>query len=769
MKTPPVAADAELELSAAALRALVAEAPDGIFVANVEGRCTYVNKAGCRLLGYKREEILSKTIKDLIPPEEITKLESVRQALLNGATDTFEWQLKRADGTYVAVEVTANIVANGQWHGFVRDVTARKLEQAQREALTARVQRDQRQLQALFDTLPIAVALFGSDGALTCNRRAEVLLGIELQSHLGARQYAAMVFSPEGRPVAEEQLLSARAMRGETVNGEEFQVRRADGVLYPVLGSAAPVRDESGMCVGAVCVYADLSERMQLERDVRRKERLLEAVFELLPVGVWIADASGTITTTNPAGERIWGGARYVPPSRFGEYRGWWVSNGKAIAPEEWALARALRNRETCTGELIRIACFDGSSKTIINSAAPILDERGDLVGAIVVNEDITALHEVEQKHAAGEQLFRTVFDLLPVGLWIGDREGRIVSANPAAQQIWQGARYVAAESFGEYRAWWVDTGEPLAAQDWGIARAIHRGQTSRRELIRIQCFDGSFKTVINWAAPIRSDSGEITGAIAVNEDVTGLHQTQEQLRAAVRDREQILAVVSHDLRNPLSAILTTAGTIEMKAAALPQGAPIGALAEMLTDVARQMSGMVNDLLSVAIDGTGRSVLELRPVNASALVERAARTARSLFARKGIAFRVEVEPDLPVLHVDPDRIERVFANLLDNARKFTASSGAVILRAQAHGPGVRFSVANSGPALSDEQIGGMFRPFWQAGRVDTRGAGLGLSICRSIVEAHGGTIWAEPAAGQRVRLCLLLPAAAPMAFAHSTP
>jgi signal transduction histidine kinase len=117
---------------------------------------------------------------------------------------------------------------------------------------------------------------------------------------------------------------------------------------------------------------------------------------------------------------------------------------------------------------------------------------------------------------------------------------------------------------------------------------------------------------------------------------------------------------------------------------------------------------------------------------------------------------IEVRGELPLISVDADKLLRVFANLLDNALKFTPPSGVITLGAETTIGGVRFSVANTGTALSDEERAAMFQPFWQ-GRRDERGAGLGLSICRSIVEAHGGTIWAEPVEGKRVRVCVVLP------------
>ena len=742
------------ELRDSELRALVEHAPDGIFVADLEGRYTYVNEAGCRLLGYspaERGQIIGRTIVDLVAPDEVSRLARVKLELLRGKSHVGEWTLQRKDGSRVPVEVNANILADGRWQGFVRDISERR--------------RNEQRLE---------LALDGSKAALwdTDLRTGEVVLSAAWSEMLGGpREETRTTLGELVQRIHPDDAKGAMAASLETLKGLrshyfwEHRVRMRDGGWIWILSRGKVTeRDARGRALRMVGTIIDISERKahEAERDAALQQaeadrRWLQAVLDILPVGVWIADASGRIVSNNPAGERIWCGARYVPVSEFGQYRGWWVDTGKPIAAEEWALARALRKGETSTGELVRIQCFDGSLKTIINSAAPLRDENGAVKGAIVVNEDITALHEAQEKQRASEQLLRTVIDLLPVGLYIADREGRITRTNPAGERIWQGVRHVTPERYGEYRGWWVDTGKPVTPEEWALARALKKGETSSGELIRIQCFDGSYKTVINFAAPIRSDAGEIVGAVAVNEDITSLQKTQEQLRAAVRDREQILAVVTHDLRNPLSGLMMGASAVEHAARALSGGEPVRDLAAQLMDITRQMSGMVDDLLAVAVTRSGgESMVRLAPVPASALVARAAEAARPLLARESIELKIEVLGELPTVHADADRVLRVFANLLDNALKFTSPPGRITLGAERSMGGVRFSVANSGAALPKKHLEAMFRPFWQAGH-DRRGAGLGLAICRSIVEAHGGSIWAEPAEGQRVRVCFVLP------------
>lgn len=137
---------------------------------------------------------------------------------------------------------------------------------------------------------------------------------------------------------------------------------------------------------------------------------ILAAVLDALPVGVWIMDQDGRITHGNPAGRRIWAGARYVAPEQFGEYKGWWADTGERIAPSEWAAARAIQKGETSLDEVIDIECFDGSRKTILNSALPVRGPDGSILGAIIVNQDITDRRRAESER---ERLLKRLQDAL--------------------------------------------------------------------------------------------------------------------------------------------------------------------------------------------------------------------------------------------------------------------------------------------------------------------------------------------------------------------
>jgi len=151
-----------------------------------------------------------------------------------------------------------------------------------------------------------------------------------------------------------------------------------------------------------VITHEDITARKQAEAVQHKTKETLRLVLEALPVGVWIMDQAGQIIHGNPAGQRIWAGARYVGPDQFGEYKGWWLSTGQPIAADEWAAARAIRNGETSIDEEIEIECFDGTHKIVLNSAMPLYDAQHRISGAVIVNQDIT------RRKRSEEELVRT-------------------------------------------------------------------------------------------------------------------------------------------------------------------------------------------------------------------------------------------------------------------------------------------------------------------------------------------------------------------------
>jgi two-component system, cell cycle sensor histidine kinase and response regulator CckA len=161
-------------------------------------------------------------------------------------------------------------------------------------------------------------------------------------------------------------------------------------------------------------------ERSRNLEALAQSTRLLQQVLESLPVGVWVVGPSGRIVYGNAAGQQLWGGARYVGIDGFDQFKGWWVENGRPIAPDEWAAARAVRHGEISLNELIRIQGFDGSERVILNSAVPIMGAGGAIEGAIVLNQDVSEQRAAEEALRRSEEQLRQAQKMEAVGQLAG-------------------------------------------------------------------------------------------------------------------------------------------------------------------------------------------------------------------------------------------------------------------------------------------------------------------------------------------------------------
>jgi signal transduction histidine kinase len=228
------------------------------------------------------------------------------------------------------------------------------------------------------------------------------------------------------------------------------------------------------------------------------------------------------------------------------------------------------------------------------------------------------------------------------------------------------------------------------------------------------------------------------------------------EAQQAVRAREDMLAVVSHDLRNPL-------GAIDLSAAMLLQRVDGDARAkkqvETIRRSAERMEHMISDLLDMASIQAGRLALERQPEDARALLEEVLDIHAPLAAERTIQIINACELTGVCLDCDRDRIAQVFANLIGNALKFCRPGDTIRIDAAIGTSFVRFAFTDSGPGIAAHDLPHVFEPYYSAHRHAKQGTGLGLYICRGIVEAHGGTITVANAPGSGAEFTVMLPAA----------
>jgi signal transduction histidine kinase len=223
------------------------------------------------------------------------------------------------------------------------------------------------------------------------------------------------------------------------------------------------------------------------------------------------------------------------------------------------------------------------------------------------------------------------------------------------------------------------------------------------------------------------------------------LSQMYEEAEATIGAREQVLKIVSHDLRNPLHTISMCASLLLDLPLAPEQQA--GHL-QRIKRSGERMNRLIQDLMDVAKLEAGRVGIDVRPVDVESLLREAHEMLALLATEKGIRLEAAAAESLPTIIADAGRVLQVLSNLVGNALKFTPNGGRVMIRAESAPDGVRFSVQDTGQGIPPEQLAKIFGRFWQANPADRRGIGLGLTIAKGIVEAHGGRIWVESKVGE---------------------
>ena len=249
-----------------------------------------------------------------------------------------------------------------------------------------------------------------------------------------------------------------------------------------------------------------------------------------------------------------------------------------------------------------------------------------------------------------------------------------------------------------------------------------------------------------------------VSTEIELRMDIAERMRVEKALHRAVKLRDEVLGIVSHDLRNPVHTISLASQMLQEMVPGDGTGQePVRRHLDIIGRAAKQMDYLIRDLLDVASIGSGHLSLEPRPHDAGALLGTACEMLRPLAEEAGLDFQCEIPAEAPTVRADADRVVQLLSNLVGNAVKFTPPGGRITLGLTAGDGEASFHVADTGPGIPAEALPHVFEQFWQARRDGRHGAGLGLAISRGIVEAHGGRIWVESREGEGTTFFFTLP------------
>lgn len=340
------------------------------------------------------------------------------------------------------------------------------------------------------------------------------------------------------------------------------------------------------------------------------------------------------------------------------------------------------------------------------------------------------------------KQRLEAVMQSLPVGVAIIDAHGGVILANAAFEQIWGSPRPAAdsVSDYANYKAWWTDTGKLVQPEEWASARAVQQGETVSCQLLQIQRFDGTRAFVMNSATPTHDNAGHITGCAVAIQDITTLKRTEERLLDADKRKDAFLAMLAHELRNPLAPIRNAAHILGRLELAEPK---VKWAQEVIERQVNHLARMVDDLLDVSRIARSRITLMKETIELADLVEQVMQSVRPLAESKGHQLTVQLPAQTVQMEGDPVRLFQALFNLMDNAIKYTPDNGKIEFAARMAGQEIEISVQDNGMGITAALLPHVFDLFQQDERTLDRaqgGLGIGLTLVQRLVELHGGRV-----------------------------
>jgi PAS domain S-box-containing protein len=517
-----------------------------------------------------------------------------------------------------------------------------------------------------------------------------------------------------------------------------------DGTERPVDDSAAPMQDESGVPVGAVLVFRDVSERRRAEEAQAR----LAAIVESSQDAIVSKTLDSIIRTWNAGAERLFGYKAeeavgrsitlIIPPERLDE--------------EKEILARLARGERIEHYETVRVA-KDGRRLEISLTISPIRDAEGRIIGASKIARDVTGRKRAEEALRASERRFRTLTAHAPVGIFQTDREGNCLFVNECWCEM-AGLSPEEAQGQGWVRALHPDDRERVH-EEWYTA--VKAGQPFAAEY-RFRTPHGKVTWLQGRAVGLGDEAGQGSDYIGTLIDITEQREAVEALREADRRKDEFLALLAHELRNPLAPLRN--GLEVMR---LASGKPevVSRARDMMDRQLSHMVRLIDDLLDVSRISRNKMELRRSRVLLADVVSSAVEIARPAIEAAGHELTVSLPPEPVPLDADLTRLAQVFGNLLNNSAKYTEPGGRIWLTATREGGQVSVAVRDTGIGIPAFALPTLFDMFSQVDRSMERsagGLGIGLALVKGLVEMHGGTVEAaSPGQGQGSTFTVRLP------------
>ena len=578
---------------------------------------------------------------------------------------------------------------------------------------------------------------------------------------VGAR---AVIAGGEGRRVMDD----ARQVIGRMQSEEDrlFALRRlADDQARHAVRLVIWGMGGLSVLLLALSAYVTIRSGARLFRTEQQLATTLRSVGD----GVISTDASGAVRFMNPVAESLTGWTHDAALGRSFD-QVFYIINEETRASVENPVRRILREGKiTGLANHTLLVSRDGNERAIEDSGAPIFGDKGTVAGVVIGFRDVTQDREAQRSLQVSQQRFVALAEAMPQLVLITSPEG----TNEYVNGRWRAYTGLNAE---DAVGWQIVHPSETECASTRWARSLKTGEPYELE-VRLRRHDGAYRWFMARAIAERDAHGKVVRWFGTCTDIDAAKRTEESLRtteAALRKahvhKDTFLAILSHELRNPLAPIRSAARLLESPKL---ERSDLERTCATICRQVQHMAALLDDLMDVSRVTRGVLIIKKQYVELSPILDAALETARPLIDSKQHRLTLE-SPMSPIsLEADPLRLTQVIANLLTNAAKYTDPKGHIHVRAQLVGTQVVISVKDSGIGLAQEMLPNIFTLFSQAQPDSERsggGLGIGLALVKGLVELHGGTVDARSEGLNRgSEFSVVLPIATNTVLAHSIP
>ena len=626
-------------------------------------------------------------------------------------------------------------------------------------------------LGSLFTYAPVAFEVYDERGhCLVTNQAAVELFG-------SAPPPGYNIFEDNLAEAAGLSALIRRAFEGETVrlpptwyDARDLTNVEVEGKPVAIELTLFPLRDAHGVVRHVGLCHKDVTSEMELrkvEASLREAQESLSALLASMGDGVIATDTQGFVARMNPVAEQLTGWRveeartraieEVLPPSEGQTARG---SN-----PVREALASGRTVQPVHETVLISRS---GIERSVAQSASPIRDRDGQLIGVVLLLRDVSERAAAERALRRSEARYRSLVESTAALVWALDPEGQMVTSE--SEDAW---RSFTGQTAAEFRAHGFEPvlhPEDRARVMGAWSSSLLGGRALELEARLYHARSGRYRHVHARMAPVRDGSGALREWIGTIVDIDDRRRAQEeivrleaearQMAEASRLKSDFLAGMSHELRTPLNAIIGFAELIQ-DGLVKPDSPRHEEFMGHILRSGHHLLQLIDDVLDLAKIEAGKLVLRPESVVLKQVVEEVCSIVSTSGLNAGVSLTLDFpEPDLSAI-VDVGRFKQVLFNYVSNALKFTPSGGHVAVRVLPQGEEYfRLEVEDDGPGISEADQANLFVDFHQVGRTPSprqRGTGLGLALTKRLVEAQGGSVGVQSIEGKGSIFSSVLP------------